>query len=204
MFGPLSGLAAGRASPACWARPESIAEFLESSLSQAPGVEAGPWLVATTAAAQELEAAAAEERRPLPQRVLSRSLYLSLFPDVFPSLLRRRLLSWLPLESVPSAPELENRWGALRVLLARTPPSWAWAHIKTLAGAWTTSARIPSAPACSCLFGCSDPDAFPHYLVCPRLLHLLALPRGFLPVSPLTRLGLGAEPDNETEYPRLR
>eukprot|EP00959_Pyramimonas_sp_CCMP1952_P075161 1570417-Pyramimonas_sp.AAC.1 len=47
--------------------------------------------------------------------------------------------------SVPPLPELAQRWAALRQILERTPPSWAWAHIKTLAGGWTTSARIPSA-----------------------------------------------------------
>eukprot|EP00959_Pyramimonas_sp_CCMP1952_P040322 843400-Pyramimonas_sp.AAC.1 len=57
-----------------------------------------------------------------------------------------------------------------------------------------------------CLFGCEPPasDDFSHYLSCPRLLHLLAFPRGHLPASPITRLGLGMEPDPEREYPRAR
>ena len=162
------------------------------------------WDTATRAARIELHSARLEARRPRPQRILTRSLTSSLFPDSFPSLLARRIHAWLPHDPQIPVAELGRRWEELRSILDRSPPSWAWAHIKTLSGGWTTSARIPSATECQCLFGCQAPDSFQHYLVCPRLLHLLAYPRGFLPACPLTRLGLGPVPDNESEYPRQR
>eukprot|EP00959_Pyramimonas_sp_CCMP1952_P293458 6137372-Pyramimonas_sp.AAC.1 len=54
-----------------------------------------------------------------------------------------------------------------------------------------------------CLLGCEDGlDRWPHYLACPRLLHLLARPRLFLPSCPLARLGLGLDSDYDSQVTR--
>ena len=55
-----------------------------------------------------------------------------------------------------------------------------------------------------CRFGCTHecqgrevpaPDSISHYLSCPRLAHLLALPRAIIPSGPIIRLGLGPASD---------
>eukprot|EP00959_Pyramimonas_sp_CCMP1952_P007514 157159-Pyramimonas_sp.AAC.1 len=54
----------------------------------------------------------------------------------------------------------------------------------------------------SCRLGCEGcVDSLPHYLCCPRLLHLLSRhrPRAFLPPCPMARIGLG----DEGQYDRL-
>ena len=66
--------------------------------------------------------------------------------------------------------------------------------MQTLAGGWATSFRLHVQPdRRSCVFGCDPsccPDAFAHYLVCKRLWHLVALPRGCLHGCVLARLGI--------------
>eukprot|EP00959_Pyramimonas_sp_CCMP1952_P413068 8655837-Pyramimonas_sp.AAC.1 len=183
MHGPLGALGSRGLSSAVWRRPLSIAEYFEDvMLGGPPGIARAAWHRAEATARHEIADAAATARRSRPQRAISLSLHASLYPDSFPSLLARRISSWFPLAPPLPIAELTSRWEALRGILVRSPPSWAWAHIKTLAGAWTTAARIPCEPPRQCLLGCADAaDDFAHYISCPRLLHLLALPRGFLP-----------------------
>ena len=206
MHGPLGALGSRGCSSVAWRRSVSIAEFFEQLLRGGPAeVARAAWQRAEAAARLEIAEASAAARRPRPQRALSQSLSASLYPDSFPSLLARRIASWLPHAPPLPRADLTRRWEELRRVLVRSPPAWAWAHIKTLSGAWTTAARVPCEPPRRCLFGCPDAsDDFAHYISCPRLLHLLALPRGFLPPCPLTRLGLGPSPDAEVEYPRAR
>eukprot|EP00959_Pyramimonas_sp_CCMP1952_P089419 1870628-Pyramimonas_sp.AAC.1 len=66
------------------------------------------------------------------------------------------------------------------------------AVLKTIAGAWVTSARMHDNSQRGCMMGCGGPDAFLHYwAVCPVFQYLLALiiqPLPFLD-SPIARLG---------------
>eukprot|EP00959_Pyramimonas_sp_CCMP1952_P433250 9072866-Pyramimonas_sp.AAC.1 len=112
MHGSFGSRASGALATEIWERRSSIAEFLEMVLrSGPPGIRPEAWAPAAAAARAELTAAATEERRPRPQRILSSSLEASLFPDSLPTLLHRRISSWLP-DLQPLLPaDLEARWG---------------------------------------------------------------------------------------------
>lgn len=119
-------------------------------------------------------------------------------------LLERRFRRWFPDPPPIRRLELEERWARLRDVLKKAAPSRTWAHLKTLAGAWITSARVGILTPKGCRFGCTHdnlgrevpaPDSIGHYLSCPRLAHLLALPRAIIPSGPIIRLGLGPASD---------
>ena len=52
--------------------------------------------------------------------------------------------------------------------------------LKSIAGAWTTSARMHDGPLWPCIFGCPDAqDAVSHYFLCPVLWQLAREQLGF-------------------------
>ena len=57
----------------------------------------------------------------------------------------------------------------------RTPRSrhLRWCNLKTLLGAWTTSTRLHEDLDLGCLWGCSAPDRWSHYVRCPLLWGLI-------------------------------
>ena len=85
-------------------------------------------------------------------------------------------------------------WNRLRPKLAELPPSRFWPVLKTLSGGWATSYRMHVQPVLrGCVLGCNPklhPDSLSHYLVCKRLWHHAAQPRGRLHRFVLARLGL--------------
>ncbi|CAK0893067.1 unnamed protein product, partial [Prorocentrum cordatum] len=87
-------------------------------------------------------------------------------------------------------------WGSAGSGCARIWPLPArlWASLKTLAGVWTTSHRkYVLQNKRDCHYGCNAGDAMAHYLVCPRVLHHMAHPRGAVSTNPLDRFGMGNE-----------
>ena len=48
-----------------------------------------------------------------------------------------------------------------------------WCNLKTLLGAWTTSNRLHEEHRKQCLFGCSAPDLWSHYIRCESMWRLL-------------------------------
>ena len=129
-----------------------------------------------------------------PQGAFIAQLMRSEFPDRFHELIFRRLKTWFPPEPLSLA-AVETRWLTLRQVLSRSRPCKVWSPFKTLAGGWITSHRVKILTPLPCRFGCpGHPDSFLRYLSCPRLLHLIALPRLHIPtVPPFLWLSLGTE-----------
>ena len=89
---------------------------------------------------------------------------------------------------------MKIQWNRLRPKLAELPPSRFWPVMKTLSGGWATSYRMHVQPVLrGCVLGCNallHPDTMSHYMVCKRLWHHAAQPRGQLHRCVLARLGL--------------
>ena len=189
----LPALSSGTWCAPCWARKQAIVQYYHELASAAPAsnppLSSSHLRLAQQRARGAVRAAIALNRRPRMQGVYQRSLAGDAYPDQLQLLIGRRLRTWF---SCPTPIRLRERWDLVRDILSRAPPMVRWPYIKTIAGGWTTTHRMHVTDTkWSCIFGCPQPDRIAHYLVCPRLTHLVCRPRAVVSSCPLLRLGLG-------------